>query len=78
MMLLAQLRDQVVANAIYDEGLEFLKAYGALCRLSLRLKRHEFLMKPKYHVTWCQVRFPYHADRSEFSNTELAPELGIF
>ena len=44
------LRDQATANALHDQGMVFLKSFGALGRISVALSRHEFLMKPKFHV----------------------------
>ena len=44
------MRTQSAADAIYDEGALFLRCFGALCKLSVELNRHEFIMKPKCHV----------------------------
>lgn len=47
-----RMRSQRMADAIYAEGKLFLKCFGALCKLSVGHKRHEFLMKPKCHAPW--------------------------
>ena len=43
------LRSRQVADQVYAEGMTFLQTFGGLCTLSVRLGRHEFIMKPKYH-----------------------------
>lgn len=51
---LGSLRTPAVSNELYQTGLDFLKSYRALCVLSVRMRRHEWLLKPKFHVVWQQ------------------------
>ena len=59
------LRDQATANALHDQTMIFLKCFGTLGRISVALSRHEFLMKPKYHVprlkdlSWAFIKKTY-------------------
>ena len=47
-----QIRSVEVAKTMHDEGRGFLRSYMALTMISVRLKKHEFPLKPKYHATY--------------------------
>ena len=45
-------RSQQAAADIYREGRGFCRAFRALGCISVEQGKHQFLLKPKFHVTW--------------------------